>query len=117
MELSDCSACNATTHEWIDIDEQAVCGACVKDVLVPVYCSLCDGDMRIFMSEPTSEQSPVYCLACINHLEKERHREADDHRHPRYIGKTPVFLVSSTIVSDAAEMPLSPLTKKIKSVK
>lgn len=115
MELADCSSCNATTHEWIDVDEQAVCGACIKSVLVPVYCSLCDADMHIFMSEPTNEQPPVYCLGCVDHLQKERQREADDPRHPRKIGKTPIYLVSSTWVSD---VPLSPpLTKKIKSGK
>lgn len=83
MELTECSSCAQSTHEWIEVDEQALCGQCAKDSLVPVECSLCGYELEVFVNLLPMDQPLAYCGNCLDILQKARRNEIDSKRIPR----------------------------------
>lgn len=74
-DLVDCSGCHATTSEWIELDEVAICGDCVKSALVPIKCCLCDYSVGAYANLPSHKQAPAYCVTCLDALENARDAE------------------------------------------
>jgi hypothetical protein len=77
MEAVDCGKCYGTTSEYLEFDETLVCGACIKGALNQVECCLCFFPTGIFMNVPEHKHPEVYCITCINELEKAREAEIE----------------------------------------
>lgn len=77
MEPTDCGRCDQTTSEYLELGETAYCGTCIKDVLEPLRCCLCDGKIDVWIDLPSRKHPNVYCHLCLNELEKARMAELD----------------------------------------
>lgn len=77
MEPVDCGKCYGTTSEYLELDETPVCGACIKGALLQLECCLCFFPTGVFMNVPAHKHPEVYCITCINELQKAREAEIE----------------------------------------